>query len=143
MDLALNILQRLICHNTQTNKPKEWAQAHLKMLSIKYVYKLCLIYMYKWDLPVNNLQGLICHKIKPYNCANYYYKYTLLAQFRICWLYPAAKGKPLSSKKKRFALSRTLNCNILVNLQSWRSGKCGVTPQCHYSSGLLQGGSTR
>ena len=34
---------------------KKWAQAHLKMLSTKSIYKY-LIYMYKEDLALNNLQ---------------------------------------------------------------------------------------
>ena len=45
MDLALNNLQRLICHKAQTKS------SHM-----------CLIYMYKEDLALNNLQCLICHK---------------------------------------------------------------------------------
>ena len=43
-DLALNNLQGLICHKTQSNQ-------------IIYIQ-----YMYKQDLALNNLQGLICHK---------------------------------------------------------------------------------
>ena len=46
MDLALNNLQRLICHKTKLN----------------HIY---LIYMYKEDLALNNVQGLISHKTKP------------------------------------------------------------------------------
>ena len=45
-DLALNNLQGLIGHKTQSNP--------------KY-----LIYMYKEDLALNNLQWLICHKTQP------------------------------------------------------------------------------
>ena len=35
-----------------------------------FIYKMCLqiiylIYMYKEDLSLNNLQGLICHKTQP------------------------------------------------------------------------------
>ena len=43
------------------------ALAHLRTLSIKYVYKsyIYLIYMYKEDLALNNLQWLICHKTQP------------------------------------------------------------------------------
>ena len=44
------------------------AQARLTMLlSTKCVYKsyIYLIYMYKEDLALNNLQWLICHKTKP------------------------------------------------------------------------------
>ena len=39
-------------------------QVHLRMLSTKCVYKsyIYLIYMYKVDLALNNLQWLICHK---------------------------------------------------------------------------------
>ena len=48
LDLALNNLQWLICHKTQTNK-------HI------YIY----IYMNKLDLALDNLQWLICHKTKP------------------------------------------------------------------------------
>ena len=45
---------------------KKWAQACLK----KVIYKTCLEiiyskYMYKMDLALNNLQGLICHKTQP------------------------------------------------------------------------------
>ena len=47
-DLALNNLQRLICHKTQPNQ-------------ILYIY----IYIYKEDLALNNLQWLICHKTLP------------------------------------------------------------------------------
>ena len=47
-DLALNNLQWLICHKTQT-KPN-------------HIY---LIYMYIKDLGLNNLQWLICHKSQP------------------------------------------------------------------------------
>ena len=47
-DLALNNLQGLICHKTQT-KPN-------------HIY---LLYMYKEDLALNNLQWLICHKTQP------------------------------------------------------------------------------
>ena len=45
---------------------KKWAQAHVKMLS-KNVYRnhIYLIYMYKEDLVLNNLQWLICHKTQP------------------------------------------------------------------------------
>ena len=46
-DLALNNLQRLICHKTQPNQ---------------IIY---LIYMFKEDLALNNLQWLICHKTQP------------------------------------------------------------------------------
>ena len=37
------------------------------MLSTKYIYKLYiyLIYMYKKDSALNNLQELICYKTKP------------------------------------------------------------------------------
>ena len=45
-NLALNNLQQLICHKTQSN----------------HIY---LIYMYKEDLALNNLQWLICHKTQP------------------------------------------------------------------------------
>ena len=43
------------------------ALAHLRMLSTKCVYKsyMYLIYMCTQDLALNNLQWLICHKIKP------------------------------------------------------------------------------
>ena len=44
---------------------KKWVQSHLKLLSTKYVYKSYLIYMYKLDLALNNLQRLICHKTQP------------------------------------------------------------------------------
>ena len=45
-DLALNNLQRLMCHKTKPNP-------------------IYLIYMYKEDLALNNLQWLICHKTQP------------------------------------------------------------------------------
>ena len=48
-DLALNILQWLICHKLQPNQT----------ISILYIY------MYKEDLVLNNLQLLICNKSKP------------------------------------------------------------------------------
>ena len=43
---------------------QKWVPAHLRMLSKKCVYKsyIYLIYMYKEDLALNNLQRLICHK---------------------------------------------------------------------------------
>ena len=45
---------------------KKRAQAHLQMISTKCVYGsyiyIYLIYMYKQDLALNNLQWLICHK---------------------------------------------------------------------------------
>ena len=46
---------------------KKRVQAHLRMLSTKFVYKPYrdLIYMYKGDLALNNPQWLICHKTKP------------------------------------------------------------------------------
>ena len=39
------------------------------MLSINYLFKnhIYSLYMYKQDLALNNLQGLICHKIQPIN----------------------------------------------------------------------------
>ena len=45
--LALNNLQWLMCHKTQTNQ-------------IIYI-----MYMYKEVLALNNLQWLICHKTQP------------------------------------------------------------------------------
>ena len=50
-DLALNDLQWLICHKTESNPTKP--------------NPIYLIYMYKEDLALNNLQWLICHKIQP------------------------------------------------------------------------------
>ena len=44
MDLALNNLQRLICHKTQQTKPRT-----------DYLHK-------KWIWRINNLQRMICHK---------------------------------------------------------------------------------
>ena len=40
------------------------ALAHLKMLSTKYSFTNHInnVYMYKEDLVLNNIQGLICHK---------------------------------------------------------------------------------
>ncbi len=49
-DLALNNLQRLICHKTKPNQTKS------------YIFN---IYLYKKDLVLNNLQWLIYHKTKP------------------------------------------------------------------------------
>ena len=43
---------------------KNWARAHLKMLSTKCL-QIMFICMYKQDLALNNLQWLICHKTKP------------------------------------------------------------------------------
>ena len=50
---------------------KTWAQACLKVLSSKCVYKTYIYYMYKKDLALNNLHWLICHKTKP-NYVNMY-----------------------------------------------------------------------
>ena len=46
---------------------KKRALGRLRITSTKYVYRsyIYLIYMYKQDLVLNNLQGLKCHKIKP------------------------------------------------------------------------------
>ena len=47
----------------------------LRMLSIKCVYKsyIPLIYMYKENLALNNLQWLICHKTQPNKTISYIY----------------------------------------------------------------------
>ena len=50
MDLAVNNLQRLICHKTQITNQRN------------HIY---FIYMYRHDLVLDNLQWLICHKIQP------------------------------------------------------------------------------
>ena len=55
-DLALNNLQWLICHKTQSNQ-------------IIYI----LIYMYKEDLALNNLQSLILNPTQP-NLLLFFYK---------------------------------------------------------------------
>ena len=52
MDLALNNLQRLICHKTQQTKPNQ-------------NYMIRIINTYEKDLAFNNLQWLICQKTKP------------------------------------------------------------------------------
>ena len=44
---------------------KKWAQARLKLLSTKRVYKSLLIYLYKKDLALDNKQWLNRHKTKP------------------------------------------------------------------------------
>ena len=44
---------------------KKWTHTHLKMLSVKCLFKFYLIYMYKEDLALSNLQGFICHKTQP------------------------------------------------------------------------------
>ena len=43
---------------------KRLAQTRLKMLSTKYIYESYLIYLYKKDLALDNLQLLICYKTK-------------------------------------------------------------------------------
>ena len=56
MDLALNNLQKLICHKTETNK------------MCSYVKLNCLnrtVYLNKKGLALNNLQWLICSKTQP------------------------------------------------------------------------------
>ena len=79
-DLVLNNIQWLICHKTQPNQiiyiqyiyiylmPNPvyityngWYDIKAKQTKL-YIY---LIYMFKEDLALNNLEGLICHKIKP------------------------------------------------------------------------------
>ena len=64
MDLALNNLQRLICHKTQQTKQTKPG------LFKNVIYKMCFeiiysIYMNKIDLVLNNQQWLKCHKAKP------------------------------------------------------------------------------
>ena len=44
---------------------KQISFGSFKKLSIRYVYKSYLIYMYKEDSALNNQQWLICHKIQP------------------------------------------------------------------------------
>ena len=51
--------------NNLTVCKKKWVQAHLKMLSTKYLQIICIFNIYKQDLALNNLQGLICCKTKP------------------------------------------------------------------------------
>ena len=71
-DLALNDLQWLICHKTQT-KPKQTIYMYKKDLALNNLQRLICditkqnqtIYMYKEDLALNDLQWLICHKTKP------------------------------------------------------------------------------
>ena len=63
--MSLNNQQWLICHKTKQNR--NYMQTNelrfvYKMLSTKYVYKSYLIYMYKEDMVLYNLQRLICHK---------------------------------------------------------------------------------
>ena len=55
-DLALNNLQRVICHKTKPNQTKPI------QTKPNHIY---LIYMYKEDLALNNLQWLICNKTQP------------------------------------------------------------------------------
>ena len=43
-------------------KKEQWAQAHLKMWSTKCLEIIYLMYLYKKDLALNNLQWLICHE---------------------------------------------------------------------------------
>ena len=50
-NIALNILQWLLCHKTKLNQAKP--------------FNLHLIYRNKQDLPLNNIKLLICHKPKP------------------------------------------------------------------------------
>ena len=82
MDLALNNLQRLICHKTQTNKPKIgikyqylktfnsmqinelWLVNKYYLKSIRF-HMIYLIYTYKQNLALSNLQGLMCRKTQP------------------------------------------------------------------------------
>ena len=68
----------LLLHNYTWNHLsvcKKWAQAHLKMLSTKGLYKSYIfnIYMYIQDLALNNVQGLICHKTQPTNSQDHNY----------------------------------------------------------------------
>ena len=44
---------------------KKWAQARLKMLLNMCLEIIYLIYTYKKNLALNNLQWFICHKTKP------------------------------------------------------------------------------
>ena len=84
-DLALNNLQWLICHKAQPNQiiyiwyiciKRIWHwityngwYAIKPKLTKSYIYiYIYMIYMYKEDLALNNLQGLICYKTKPTSC---------------------------------------------------------------------------
>ena len=84
MDLALNNLQRLICHKTQQTKPNptetthggeasalrnevafhsHYSQVHSDVVVPVKISSMCqLIIFIKMDLALNNLQKLICHK---------------------------------------------------------------------------------
>ena len=64
MDLALNNLQRLICHKIQPIKPP-FNNVQKSSGSFKNMFtNLCiyLVYIYKEGLALNNLQLLMCHK---------------------------------------------------------------------------------
>ena len=57
MDLALNNIQWLICHQTKPNQTK--------MLPTNYSLRNHMYLIYKKYLELDNQQGLICHKRQP------------------------------------------------------------------------------
>ena len=61
MDLALNNLQRLICHKTQQTKPNQTYNCLLRIIIISY--------------------------LKPYNCMNYQYYFGVLEIIQLCKLF--------------------------------------------------------
>ena len=65
------LLELLVVHSKTKNHltVQRRALVHLRMLSTKFVYKshIYLIYVYKEDLALYNLQWLICHKTKQIN----------------------------------------------------------------------------
>ena len=76
-DVKLWLLHFNTLNHLTVCKKKKRAQVCLRMLSTKCVYKsyVYLIYMYKENLSLNNLQWLICHKTQPYqtNLAFHFY----------------------------------------------------------------------
>ena len=100
---------------------KKRAQARLRMLFTKCVYKsyVYLIYMYKPYLALNNLQWLICHKIK--------LKQIIFAQFpssfssmRLLYVHVVhpycSIDTPATWKKSRYILSDRSNFYMIDNL---------------------------
>ena len=68
-DIALNNLQWLICHKTKRNhltvcKQRSFSSFKDNVTYKRFVSKSC-IYLYKQDLLLSNLLGLICCKTQP------------------------------------------------------------------------------
>ena len=66
----MNDVKLLLLHSNSWNhltvRKQKWAQAQQKNYQQNvFTYHIYLIYMYKQDLALDNLQWLICHKTKP------------------------------------------------------------------------------